>query len=128
MSEMINETIETTEEFVEVKKESLFDKTKNAGKKALDWGKDKIKSITEDPVDSLEKAVTLGMYVAAAYITWQIGKEAKNFGKMVYSKDIEENVVLNKKLTNSNKIELDYRMKTGQTKIEALREMGLLEK
>lgn len=128
MSEMINETIETTVDFVEEKKEGLIDKTKKVGKKALDWSKDKIDSIKGDPVNSLEKTVKIGLCIAEVYLAYHMTKYCRNLGKMVYSKDIEENVILNKKLTNSNKIELDYRMKTGQTKIEALREMGLLEK
>ena len=46
---------------------------------------------------------------------------------MDYSSDIDEAIELKRKLKNKDLVELDYRVKTGQTKIEALNDMDLIK-
>ena len=128
MSEIIKDTIDTTGEFVEVeKKTSLLEKGKDVGSKVLTWSKDKVEKIKEDPAEAFGKLAVISSVVAGAVLTLKTAKDIKDLDRTVYSEEINEGVVLKKKLNNDAKVELDYRMKTGQTKIEALKDMDLIK-
>ena len=128
MSEIIKETIDTTGEFVEVeKKTSLLEKGKDVGSKVLTWSKGKVEKIKEDPAEAFGKLAVISSVVAGAVLTLKTAKDIKDLDRTVYSEEINEGVVLKKKLNNDAKVELDYRMKTGQTKIEALKDMDLIK-
>ena len=124
MSEIINETVEVTNETVQ--KKSLIEKSKDAGSKVFNWGKDKIKYVKENPVEVIGKVTTVATVAAGVLFTAKTVRDIDRLDKTVYSDEIGEGVVLKKKLNNDNKVELDYRMKTGQTKIEALKDMGMI--
>ena len=127
MNENIKETIDTTATFEDVKNDTIFEKGKHAGSKVLDCGKRVIEYAKENPVDTLVKVGTvLTAVVTIVTAVNNLDKKSKE-NKTVFSDDINENVLLKKKLSNSDKVELDYRVKTGQTKIEALNEMGFIK-
>lgn len=128
MSEIIKETIDTTGKFVEVEeKESLFEKGKKVGSKVCTYGKKTLDYVKENPVDSVIKVGAVLTAVVSIITAVKAINKTGTEGKTVYSEATGESVVLKKKLNNDNKVELDYRMKTGQTKIEALNEMGLIK-
>ena len=125
MSEEIKNN-ETIEEQTEVKK-SVLDNLKGFGKKAVDTVKDGIKYAKENPDVVADKAFKIGAG-GVAILTIAAGIKAdKKLQRTVYSEDIGECVELKRKLNNDDKKEVDYRVKTGQTKIEALGEMGLIK-
>lgn len=111
----------------ECKKESVMDKIKSFGSKGLDKVKKGIEYAKNNPDELVEK--TVGVVSTAVIIGCTVAgiNDCKKIGRTVYSEDIGETVELKKKLTNDEKIELDYRMKTGQTKIEALRSMDKIK-
>ena len=129
MSEQIKETIETTGEFVEetVQKKSIVEKGKDVGSKVLTWSKDKIDYVKENPTEAFSKIGAAFAVGVGILYTAKAAKDLKDVERTVYSDDIGEGVVLKKKLNNDAKVELDYRMKTGQTKIEALKDMDLIK-
>ena len=109
-------------------KESVMDKIKGFGKKGLNKAKEGFewaKNNPENVVDIAIGAVSTAVIVGATVVGISDAKEAR---RSVYSKDIGESVVLKKKLSNKDKIELDYRMKNGETKIEALDNLDLIKK
>ena len=126
MSE-IKETIDTTAKFEDVKNDTIFEKGKETANKVGSFGKKIIDYAKENPVDTLVKVgMVLTATVTIVTAISNLDKKSKE-GKTVFSEDINESVLLKKKLNNSDKIELDYRVKTGQTKIEALNEMGFIK-
>ena len=126
----VNEEIEVEvvcDEQKEVKDNSVKGKILGVVKGAKDKISDGINLVKENP----DEAVAIGVYVAAvsipALLAAGLGIKANNEAKKtVYSDDIDEFVKLNKELSNKDKVELDYRVKTGQTKIEALNDMGYI--
>lgn len=126
MSE-IKETIDTTAKFEDVKNDTIFEKGKNAASKVGSVGKRIIDYAKENPVDTLVKVGTvLTAAVTIMTAVSNIDKKSKE-KKTIFSDDIGESLLLKKKLSNSDKVELDYRVKTGQTKVEALNEMGFIK-
>lgn len=126
MSE-IKETIDTTAKFEDVKNDTIFEKGKDAANKVGSIGKRIIDYAKENPVDTLVKVGTvLTAAVTIMTAVSNIDKKSKE-SKTVFSDDIKESLLLKRKLSNSDKVELDYRVKTGQTKIEALNEMGFIK-
>lgn len=128
--EIRNDVIEDVTEEVEVmeKKKTVFDKAKELGNKGMDKLKATGKWIKENP----GKAAEAGMYIVGGVcitaLTAAGFKNANDAKKDVYSKDIGESVRLKKELSNSDKVELDFRMSNGQSKIQALNEMDLLKR
>ena len=126
MSE-IKETIDTTAKFEDVKNDTIFEKGKDAANKVGSVGKRIIDYAKENPVDTLVKVGTvLTAAVTIMTAVSNIDKKSKE-KKTIFSDDIGESLLLKKKLSNSDKVELDYRVKTGQTKVEALNEMGFIK-
>lgn len=123
-NKVINEVVETVET---EQKTSWIEKGKNVGGKVLTWGKDKINKVKENPGEAIGKLAVFGSCAIGGIIALKTVKDIDNLEKTVYSDDIGEGVILKKKLNNDNKVELDYRMKTGQTKIEALKDMDLIK-
>lgn len=124
MSEEIknNETIENQTE-----KTSVIDKVKGFGKKAIDKAKDGIEYAKKNPDIVAEKALAGATVLGTGLLIVAGVKADKKLQRTVYSEDIGECVELKRKLNNKDKIEVDYRTKTGQTKIEALNDMGLIK-
>lgn len=124
MSEEIknNETIENQTE-----KMSVIDKVKGFGKKAIDKAKDGIEYAKKNPDIVAEKALAGATVLGTGLLIAAGVKADKKLQRTVYSEDIGECVELKRKLNNKDKIEVDYRTKTGQTKIEALNDMGLIK-
>lgn len=119
------DAIDTT--FVEVEtKETIKEKGKKVGDKILYYGKNTIDYIKSDPVDAIVKVGTALTAVVAIMTAVGTISKISNASKTVHSKEIGEDILLKKKLNNNDKVELDYRMKTGQTKIEALNNMGYI--
>ena len=126
MSE-IKETIDTTAKFEDVKNDTIFEKANDAANKVGSVGKRIIDYAKENPVDTLVKVGTvLTAAVTIMTAVSNIDKKSKE-KKTIFSDDIGESLLLKKKLSNSDKVELDYRVKTGQTKVEALNEMGFIK-
>lgn len=112
----------------EVKDNSVKGKILGVVKGAKDKVSDGINWVKENPDEA-----AMGAYAAASIgitgLLVALGIKANNEAKnTVYSDDIDEFVKLNKELSNSDKVELDYRVKTGQTKIEALNDMGYIKR
>lgn len=119
------DAIDTT--FVEVEtKETIKEKGKKVGDKILSYGKNTIDYIKSDPVDAIVKVGTALTAVVAIMTAVGTISKISNASKTVHSKEIGEDILLKKKLNNNDKVELDYRVKTGQTKIEALNNMGYI--
>ena len=118
------------EEFVEEaveKKETVIDKAKNLGKQAIDKVKDGVEYVKNNPYKVAENGAKIATGLGAfALIALGISTD-KKLSRTVYSEEIGECVELKKKLTNKDKEELDYRMKTGQTKIQALQDMNMIK-
>ncbi len=108
-------------------KKSLIDSAKDFGGKVVNWGKNTLTYIKENPVEALEKAGAVGAGVAGLVLLGKTVGDIDKLSKTVYSDEIGEGVILKKKLNNADKTELDYRMKNGQTKIEALQSMNLIK-
>ena len=125
------ETIEVLDdeiEEVEKKMNPVIEKGKKFGSKVFNKGKDIFNYCKENPGEAAEKAVTaIGVAFTGAMVI-AAGVKASNASKTVYSKEIGEDVLLKKKLSNADKVELDYRMSNGQTKIEALNAMNKIKK
>ena len=122
------EFFDDMEDFEMEEKKSVMDKVKGFGRKVSDKAKSVIDDVKENPGQAAEKAfevattaVTVGLIVAGI-------SDAKKRSRTVYSGDIGETVLLKKKLTNKDKIEIDYRMKNGETKIEAMDNLDLIKK
>jgi len=126
-NKVINEVVETVETVETEQKTSWIEKGKNVGGKVLTWSKDKINYIKENPTEAISKVGAAFAVGVGILYTAKVAKNVNDLEKTVYSDDIGEGVVLKKKLNNDNKVELDYRMKTGQTKIEALKDMDLIK-
>lgn len=132
MEEMRNENIEEVEEFdfeeeqVETKKTAI-DKIKDFGTGAFDKLKKTGEWIKENPEEAAEKAVGIATAAGIGILTIAGIKSAKKLDRMDYSSDIDETIELKRKLKNKDLVELDYRVKTGQTKIEALNDMDLIK-
>lgn len=132
MEEMRNENIEEVEEFdfeeeqVETKK-SAIDKIKNFATGAFDKLKKTDEWIKENPEEAAEKAVSIAAAAGIGILAIAGIKSAKKLDRMDYSSDIDEAIELKRKLKNKDLVELDYRVKTGQTKIEALNDMDLIK-
>ena len=132
MEEMRNENIEEVEGFdfeeeqVETKK-SAIDKIKDFGTGAFDKLKKTGEWIKENPEEAAEKAVSIAAAAGIGILTIAGIKSAKKLDRMDYSSDIDEAIELKRKLKNKDLVELDYRVKTGQTKIEALNDMDLIK-
>lgn len=127
---MEEKNVEVVEEFVEEaveKKETVIDKAKNLGKQAIDKVKDGVEYVKNNPDKVAENGVKIATGLGAfALIALGISTD-KKLSRTVYSEEIGECVELKKKLTNKDKEELDYRMKTGQTKIQALQDMNMIK-
>lgn len=129
MNEEIRNDVIDVEIEKEVKvKKSIIDKAKELGNKGVDKAKSAGKWIKENPYKALEAGYWIVGGTCIAALTAAGLMSANEANKTVYSKDIGESVKLKHKLDNQEKAELDYRMKhEDKTKIEALREMGLLK-
>lgn len=127
---MEEKNVEVVEEFVEEaveKKETVIDKAKNLGKQAIDKVKDGVEYVKNNPDKVAENGAKIATGLGAfALIALGISTD-KKLSRTVYSEEIGECVELKKKLTNKDKEELDYRMKTGQTKIQALQDMNMIK-
>lgn len=125
------ETIETTAEFVEEekveKKPTVLDKAKGLVKQGLDKAKDGVEYAKNNPDKVVEKGLGAAAVIGTGLLVIAGIKADNKLQRTVYSDDIDECVELKKKLTNKDKTELDYRVKNGQTKIEALQSMGLVK-
>lgn len=79
-----------------------------------------------------DEAAAIGTGVLSAIGLGALGIAAhsgkKKQERTVYSDEIKDTIELKKKLKNKDKVELDYRVKTGQSKIEALDDMGFIKK
>lgn len=132
MEEIRNENIEEVEGFdfeeeqVETKK-SAIDKIKDFGTGAFDKLKKTGEWIKENPEEAAEKAIGIATAAGIGILTIAGIKSAKKLDRMDYSSDIDEAIELKRKLKNKDLVELDYRVKTGQTKIEALNDMDLIK-
>lgn len=126
MNEQVSEAEVIDSEELEVKK-SVFQKGKDFGAKLVEKAKDGIEYVKEHPGETLEKASGVAMAAGTVALVALGISKANKIDRTVYSEDIQECVELKKKLNNKDKTELDYRMKTGQTKIEALNDMNLIK-
>lgn len=126
-----NETIEFLDDEIkedEKKMNPVIEKGKKFGSKVFNKCKDIVNYCKENPGEAAEKAATaVGVALTGAMVI-AAGVKANNASKTVYSKEIGEDVLLKKKLSNADKVELDYRMSNGQTKIEALNAMNKIKK
>lgn len=116
------------EAFEEPKKKSFLDGVKEFSKKGLNKAKDGFTWCKEHPSEALEGVATIGGIAVAALIGVDTAKSINKAKRTVYSDDIKECVLLNKPLTNEEKVEVDFRVKNGQTKIEALNDMGKIKR
>lgn len=127
----VNEEIEVEvvcDEQKEVKDNSVKGKILGVVKGAKDKISDGIDWVKENPDEAAVGAYTAASVGITALLV-ALGIKANNDAKKtVYSDDIDEFVKLNKELSNKDKVELDYRVKTGQTKIEALNDMGYIKR
>lgn len=100
----------------------LFEKGKN-------WTVDRVHDIKEHKDEIVPVAITAieGLAVLAG-IGYSVHK-ANEASRTVYSEEIGETVVLNKKLSNRDKLEIDHLMAhDGMTKIEACDKIGRIKK
>lgn len=131
-NEVTMEDLDEIEEFdfeeeKETKKKGVKDVVSDLWRKGKSKVEDTIDYIKENPEEAASKAVG-GLAVAGAGLLVLLGvHESNKLDRTVYSDEIGECVELKKKLKNQDKKELDYRMKTGQTKIEALDDMGMIK-
>lgn len=128
----VNEEIKDEEffddfEVEEPKKQSIFEKGLGFGKSLIGKAKNVVTEIRENPEEAIEKAGAIGTVLAIGGVIVYSVKQANKIDRTVYSEETGECVELKKKLTNQDKIELDYRMSTGQTKIKALDDMNLVK-
>lgn len=131
IKESVNEEIEVEvvcDEQKEVKDNSVKGKILGVVKGAKDKISDGIDWVKENP-DEAAMGAYAAFSVGVTALLVGLGIKANNEAKKtVYSDDIDEFVKLNKELSNKDKVELDYRVKTGQTKIEALNDMGYIDR
>lgn len=126
----VDEVVDDFEDFdfeEENEKKSVFEKGKDLGKSLFGKVKDGIEYVKENPEEAAEKAFGVAAIGGTVVLVLLGLSSARKLDRTVYSEDIGECVELKKKLTNKDKTELDYRMKTGQTKIEALNDMNLVK-
>lgn len=114
-------------EKVNEKRVSVVSKAKELGKAGLEKAKQTGEWIKENPAEAAEAGMYAAIGTAMAVLTGASLIAADKAKKSVYSEDINMNVELKKKLNNHDKVELDYRMKNGETKIEALRNMNKIK-
>ena len=131
IKENVNEEIEVEvvcDEQKEVKDNSVKGKILGVVKGAKDKISDGIDWVKENPDEAAMGAYAVASTSIAALFVW-LGIKANNEAKKtVYSDEIGEFVKLNKELDGNDMVELDYRVKTGQTKIEALNGMGYIKR
>lgn len=125
-TEFKNEVVEDFEEFEEPKK-SIIDKAKDFGSGAINKLKETGKWIKENPSEAAETAAGIATVAGFGLLTILGIQGAKKAERTDYSDEIGESFELKRKLKNKDKVELDYRVKTGQTKIEALNDMNLIK-
>lgn len=121
------EDFEDFEEFEEPKKKSIIDKAKDFGSGAINKVKETGKWIKENPSEAAETAAGIATVAGFGLLTILGIQGAKKAERTDYSDEIGESFELKRKLKNKDKVELDYRVKTGQTKIEALNDMNLIK-
>lgn len=126
-TEFENEVVEDFEEFEEPKKKSIIDKAKDFGSGAINKVKETGKWIKENPSEAAETAAGIATVAGFGLLTILGIQGAKKAERMDYSDEIGESFELKRKLKNKDIVELDYRKKTGQTKIEALNDMNLIK-
>lgn len=121
------EAEEVFEEMEEPKKKSVIGVIKDIGGKAVSKVKNVAQDIKDDPQAALEKAgPVLGIGVVAA-LALKTVHDINKIERTVYSEEIGETVELKRKLTNEDKVDIDYRMSNGQTKIQAMRDKDLIK-
>lgn len=121
------EAEEVFEEMEEPKKKSVIGTIKGIGGKVVSKVKDVAQDIKDDPQAALEKAgPVLGVGVVAA-LALKTVHDINKIERTVYSEEIGETVELKRKLTNEDKVDIDYRMSNGQTKIQAMRDKDLIK-
>lgn len=117
-----NEDFEKVEE-----KKSVIENLKDFGKKGFDKAKQVGERIKNNPGEAMQDLALVAGTVIGIGMTVAGLENAKRASRSVYSDETGEFVELKHKLSNKEKVELDYRMKTDQTKIEALNDMGLVK-
>lgn len=135
-NDVIDEVVENTEvdeEFVddfedfEEPKKSIIDKAKDFGSGAINKVKETGEWIKEHPSEAVDAAAGIATVAGVGLLAILGIQGTKKAERMDYSDEIGESVELKRKLKNKDKVELDYRVKTGQTKIEALNDMNLIK-
>lgn len=108
-------------------KKSFVETVKGFGKSVASKAHDVIDDVRRNPEEAAMKAGVVLTAAGAIALTALGINKATEPSRTVYSPEIDENVVLKKKLKNKHKVELDARMKEGETKVEALNNMKLIK-
>lgn len=129
MEEIRNEEIvmDATEETVTAKKVTVVDKVKGLvgqAKAKICEGVDYIKENPEEFADKAMGVVAIGGTIGLGLLGISATKKAE---RLSYSDEIGECVELKHKLTNRDKVEIDYRMQNGESKIQAMSNLGLIK-
>ena len=125
-TEVNDEFVDDFEDFEEPKK-SIIDKAKDFGSSAINKVKETGEWIKEHPSEAAEAAGGIATVAGVGLLAILGIQGAKKAERMDFSDEIGESIELKRKLKNKDKVELDYRVKTGQTKIEALNDMNLIK-
>ncbi len=125
-TEVNDEFVDDFEDFEEPKK-SIIDKAKDFGSSVINKVKETGKWIKENPSEAAEAAGGIATVAGVGLLAILGIQGTKKAERMDYSDEIGESIELKRKLKNKDKVELDYRVKTGQTKIEALNDMNLIK-
>jgi hypothetical protein len=104
-------------------KRSIADKAKGFFGKLGDKAKAGVQKVKDNPEGLLSVFAVAGTAVLIAAGV----KADKKIERTVYDDETGECVELRRKLKNTDKIELDRKMREGETKIEALNEMNLIK-
>ena len=126
-TEVNEEVIDDFEDFEEPEKKSIIDKAKDFGSAAINKVKETGEWIKEHPSEAADTAAGIATVAGVGLLAILGIQGTKKAERMDYSDEIGESVELKRKLKNKDKVELDYRVKTGQTKIEALNDMDLIK-
>lgn len=124
---MKDDIFDDFDDFEDDKKKSVIDKIKDFGSGAVNKAKETGRWMKDHPDEAIERVTGIATVAGLGILTIAGIKSAKKLDRMDYSDEIGESVELKRKLKNKDKVELDYRVKTGQTKIEALSDMDLIK-
>lgn len=124
---MKDDIFDDFDDFEDDKKKSVIDKIKDFGSGAVNKVKETGRWMKDHPDEAIERVTGVATVAGLGILTIAGIKGAKKLDRMDYSDEIGESVELKRKLKNKDKVELDYRVKTGQTKIEALSDMDLIK-